>query len=173
MTKKIITTLTDLPKTYHNITNPITNIPKSSDPLVDGTAMTTNKEIQHRRKRIIARPKNYRKHAKIKEFQALCNWLLGKGEPLEKPTVQHKNLLSAIRNHTVIPDAYGPWIKENYDLVSKAACTKPKDIERLWETYEFNKARQNKKRGTNNDTNKRTRKAFYARLHKIRQNDKT
>lgn len=143
MTKMITTTLKDLPSKFTQkinlTTNPITSvIPKSTDPLVDGTALTTNEDIKHRRKRIIARPKNYRKHAKIREFQALCNWLIGKGSPLEKPTIQHKNILSAVRNNTVIPDAYEPWIKENYDLVSKAACTKPKELDKKWEIYIFN-----------------------------------
>lgn len=109
------------------------SIPSSTDPTVDGTAFTTNPLIKFRRKRTMSEPKHFTKRVKIKEFLALCKWLTGAiDKPLEKPTVQHLQILSNIRNNTDVLDNYKACIDDNYELVTNAALIMPKEVAARW-----------------------------------------
>ena len=112
----------------------------SKDPNVDGTALTTNKDIQHVRKRIVGGAKHYTKPSKISEFIALVNWITGTGEPAEQPSMLHLSILNDVRHDRPVKENYRAWVDANYDLVKQAAKLLPKAVKEKYKNYLASKA---------------------------------
>lgn len=132
--------LKDLPDEFAKLKNESTkNIIKynSKDALVDGTSLTTNPVIQHRRKRIISKAGEIGCRTKVKEFISLCKWLSGKiDKPDEKPTKSHMMILSAIRNKKVISKSYECILKDYKNIVETAAKFTESAIMSKWYTLQ-------------------------------------
>ena len=103
-------------------------IPKSTDPLVDGTAMTINPEIQQRRKRIVSQQNYMTKRPHIAEFINACKFLAGETSKMFPLSTQHLGILSLIRNNKEVPEKYQSVVNNNLETVTKAATLKPKEI---------------------------------------------
>ena len=103
-------------------------IPKSNDPLVDGSGMTINPDIKYRRKRIMSQQNYKTKRPHIAEFINACKFLAGETSKVFPLSMQHQNILSLVRNDKEIPEHYKSVINHNIELVRKAAKLKPKEI---------------------------------------------
>lgn len=101
---------------------------KSNDPLVDGSEMTVNPEIKHRRKRIVSQQNYKTKRPHIVEFINACKFLTGETSKAFPLSMQHQNILSLVRNDKEIPEHYQSVINNNIEIVQKAAQLKPKEI---------------------------------------------
>lgn len=124
--------LSNLPEHWRKLAQKETEeqkeIPKSNDPLVDGSGMTVNPEIKHRRKRIVSQQNYKTKRPHIAEFINACKFLTGETSKIFPLSMQHQNILSLVRNNREIPEHYQSVINHNIELVRKAAQLKPKDI---------------------------------------------
>ena len=124
--------LSNLPEHWRKLAQKETEeqkeILKSNDPLVDGSGMTVNPEIKHRRKRIVSQQNYKTKRPHIAEFINACKFLAGETSKIFPLSMQHQNILSLVRNDKEIPEHYQSVINNNIDLVQKAAKLKPKEI---------------------------------------------
>lgn len=124
--------LSNLPKYWYKLAQKETEEQKetfkSNDPLVDGSEMTINPEIKHRRKRIVSQQNYKTKRPHIAEFINACKFLAGETSKVFPLSMQHQNILSLVRNDKEIPEHYQSVINNNIDLVQKAAKLKPKEI---------------------------------------------
>lgn len=124
--------LSNLPEHWHRLAQKETEkhqeILKSNDPLVDGSEMTVNPEIKHRRKRIMSQQNYKTKRPRIAEFINACKFLAGETFKVFPLSTQHQNILSLIRNDKEIPEHYRSVVNHNIELVRKAAQLKPKEI---------------------------------------------
>ena len=138
------TTLNDLPKLFKE--QNITAVTKPEDFLtedqIDGSSMTVNPEIKHRRKRIMSQINYKTKRPHIAEFINACKFIAGETTKMFPISTQHLSILSLLRQGKEPPEKYQSVINNNYDTVMLAASFKPKQIKEKYNVQQIEKETQ-------------------------------
>lgn len=147
-----ITNLKDLPSIWKDRQS-ITTVTKPEDFLtedqIDGSSMTVNPEIKHRRKRIMSQINYKTKRPHIAEFINACKFIAGETTKMFPISTQHLGILSLLRQGKEPPEKYQSVINNNYDTVMLAASFKPKQIKEKYNIQPIEKETQTVTRKTN------------------------
>ena len=161
-----ITNLKDLPSIWKDRQS-ITTVTKPEDFLtedqIDGSSMTINPEIKHRRKRIMSQINYKTKRPHIAEFINACKFIAGETTKMFPISTQHLGILSLLRQGKEPPEKYQSVINNNYDTVMLAASFKPRQIKEKYNVQPIEKETQTVTR-TPNAKNIKTSQEAAAKL---------